>query len=164
MHKWNWAVFWAVRWFSGQIRLFFFLLALFFKFLLKLAALLEQLKFLCYYFGWLLMIWEIRHACKLCWRHCLFMVKCVKGQTEYITSCISSNLWINDTDLSYSVKLWYLNPYNPFRNTVDVEMFSIQEGPEQLMVGDQEHSQEVLQILTLFLHCSHGGYFLQLLE
>lgn len=63
-----------------------------------------------------------------------------------------------------SVKLWYLNPYNPFRDTVDVEMFLIQEVPEQLMVGDQEHSQEVLRILTLFLHCSHGGYFLQLLE
>lgn len=62
------------------------------------------------------------------------------------------------TDLNYNVKLWYLNPYNPVRDTVYVGMFLIQEVPEQLMVGDQEHSQEVLQILTLFLCCSRGGY------
>lgn len=32
------------------------------------------------------------------------------------------------------------------------------------MVGDQEHSQEVLKILTFLLCYCHGGYFLQLLE
>jgi len=68
------------------------------------------------------------------------------------------------TDLNYSVQLWYLSSYSPFRDTVRVEMFLIQEVPEQLVVGDQEHSRKVLQILTLLLHCSCGGYFLQLLR
>lgn len=49
-------------------------------------------------------------------------------------------------------------------NTVYVEMFVIQEVPEQQMVSDQEHSREVLQILTLFLRFSHGSYFLPPLE
>jgi len=56
-----------VIYWTNQTFFFFFLLALVFKFLLKLAVLLEQLvKFLCYYYGWLLMIWKIRHVCKLC--------------------------------------------------------------------------------------------------
>lgn len=91
MYRGNWAAAGTVKWFSGQIRLPCPLFALFFTFLLKLAALLEQLvKFLCYHFGWLLMIWKIRHICRLCWRCFLCMVKCVKGWIEDIASCISS--------------------------------------------------------------------------
>lgn len=68
------------------------------------------------------------------------------------------------TGLNYNVNLRYLKLYNPFRDTVCVEMFLIQGVPEQQIVGDQEHSQELLQILTLFLRCSNGSYFLPLLE
>lgn len=45
------------------MRLFFFCVTFSLKFLLKLAALLEQfLKILHYYFDWLFMIWTIRHG------------------------------------------------------------------------------------------------------
>lgn len=137
MHKWNWTAFWVVRWFSGQIRLFFsfFLFScwhFFFKVPIEIGCIAWTACLVLMLLFWL-PIYDLDNqaCCKLCWRHCLFVGKCVKGWIDSVASCTSSRPRVDCVnDLNYSVKLGYLYPCNAFRNTVYVEMFLTLQVPQ----------------------------------